>query len=631
MGVRLVVRSGWPMRVATSIFFYGLSLNLLLAIVAVFRFLGVEYSIGYTIHVADAMLFSSQVDPIMWLLVTVATAVTALLLAGGVGGKEGFGWGLYSLVAFVEVGLYANEQTVLAYWISLLFGLSFLVTTLMLARQFETRIAYNGVFMTLVGFLAALVVVESIALISRAVGWFPNLQPPEILLNTQALQDELSGFLFSYSTILMLSAILVWIAALPLIFRASQYRAVLVQEKEHHAHEARLISLILLGLSFVLAVIVPLVPYVSSSQLRGVDALFYYERLSSTSSFGEAIAQLGVEPREPYILLLYIVHRLTGWDAFRVTIFGPVLLGTSLALAAYLLTKELTKDWLAPGVAAFLSSSSLHTAVGLFAGIYANWLAMSIAMLFLYFLEKSLAKPSGALIVLTTLTSYVAAFLHAWTWGIMLTTVFVALVLMSPELFTKKTDRLRNFIRTRGPVLFSASSPLILVIITEMVGVFPGLKGAISSGLNDVIGNMSLTRLDSVFQTLSFTLHWYVGSLLAYPPLLLLAAVGGISIALSELRTPRLLVAWLLTTSFSAVLLDSYFQWRVLYIIPFELLASVGISSILSAADWATRTYGSGSSRLMLTLKLLLVAVILIDSLNYVLRADLVLPMAVQS
>jgi hypothetical protein len=122
-----------------------------------------------------------------------------------------------------------------------------------------------------------------------------------------------------------------------------------------------------------------------------------------------------------------------------------------------------------------------------------------------------------------------------------------------------------------------------------------------------------------------------VGSLLDYPPLLLLAAIGGISIALSELKTARLLIAWLLTTSLSAVLLDSWFQWRVLYIVPFELLASVGVLSVISAANWATKPCGSGSSRLVLAFKLLFVVVILMDSLNYVLRGITILPAAIPS
>lgn len=616
---------------ASWMFFYGLSANLLLATVAALSYFGVAYRVGYETHVAKATLFPGSADSTVWLLVTGVTVASALLLTAGTRARERVGWILYSFVAVLGVGLYADGQTTLAYGVSLLLTLSFLSTTLMLPTWSTSKMKFlnsNGFFMTVTGFFVLLVVIESSALISRVGGLLIGTVALQALTSIQALQDELSGSLSAFSTILMLAAILVWVLALPLILHTPRYRTAPVRKKERSHDPARLFSFIMLGLALVLAVLVPLAPYASSVQLRGVDTRFYYQELAATSSFADAVSRLGVEPRQPYILALYMVQRLTGWDSLHVTIFGPVLLQMAFAFTSYLLTRELTQDWLTAGVAAVLSSSSMHTAVGLYAGIYANWFAMSAGILFIYFLEKSLTKPTMTLTLLTTLTSYALAFLHAWTWAIMLTAAFVGVGLMSLGFFVNKKTEWRNFIRTRGPVLLLASSPVLLVVVAAATGILPGLSSAIAYGLFGIGGSMSPTRLSFIYPTLSFTMRWYVGSLLAYPPLLILAALGGIWIAFSELRAASLLIGWLLTTSVAAMLLDSWYQWRVLNVIPFELLASIGLLGALAGVDWAAKPLGPRGSRLVPIFKLLLVAVILTDSVNYVFRADVILPMA---
>jgi hypothetical protein len=617
-GLRQEIIHGWPVRAASWAFFYGLSLNFLLATVAALRFLGVEYGIGYQIHVANAAVLSDQLDPVIWLLVTAVTAVTALMLAVDSGGNERVSWELYAIVAVAGIGLQASGHAILAYGISLVLGLFFLALTILPAEHPVLRTKRNGFFMTLTGIFALLFIVESLALIAHVLAVLPNIKPADALSNVQTLQDELSGSLFDYSTILMLSALFVWIPALPLILHAQPRGRVTARESRQEPNRTRLVSFALLGLAVLVAIIVPLLPYVNSVQLQGVDAPFYYQHLSSTSSISQAIGMLGAEPREPYILLLFIVERLTGWNALQTTIFGPVILGVSFAASAYLLAWELLEDPLTAGIAAFLASTSLHMTVGLYAAIYANWLAMSVALLFLYLLERSLRKPTFVLVLLTTLTSFVVAFIHAWTWGMMMSAVLVALALMS-------VGGRRDFIKTRGPVILLAWSPLLVAIFAGVFGFFKGITDAIFFDVHDIVGSMSLARLGSVYLNFSYTLHSYVGSLLAYPLLLFLAAVGGLSIALSELPRARLLVAWLLVTSVSALLLDPWFQWRLLFIIPFELLASAGIVTLLSVVDWAASLYGPRNLRLVHVVKLVLVAVLLMDFVNYAVRGDLIL------
>jgi hypothetical protein len=57
-----------------------------------------------------------------------------------------------------------------------------------------------------------------------------------------------------------------------------------------------------------------------------------------------------------------------------------------------------------------------------------------------------------------------------------------------------------------------------------------------------------------------------------------------------------LFAAWLMITPVSIVLLDPLYQWRSLYVIPFEVYAAIGVLGLLGGLDWA---YGRGTSRLI--------------------------------
>ena len=82
-------------------------------------------------------------------------------------------------------------------------------------------------------------------------------------------------------------------------------------------------------------------------------------------------------------------------------------------------------------------------------------------------------------------------------------------------------------------------------------------------------------------------------------------------------------------SSVSAVLLDPWFQWRALYLIPFEVLSAAGAVFLLTIIDHAGRKVPAPEQKnrmLIRTLKILLLLVILIDSFNYGLKTDAILP-----
>lgn len=614
--------------------FLGLSLSLFLALAGVCSSLGLGYRVGYLLREIDLVILSRKVDSMVWLVVTGTTAIAALGLAAWSNGRERSCWVFYSLMAFVQIALFLGGRADVALWISLLFGSAFLASTAILAERLRMRTQPKGVIITVSGFLSILALVESLALISNfLIMTSPNLIIDSTLfLNSMAFQNQLSGLLFFYSPLLMLAAIFVWVPMLPLIFEIPSTEGKSDNDsRETTVHKfltSRKISLALLVLASLWASVIPLLPYAIEPRLRGVDVSFYYDHLSSTASLSDAIAQLGVEPRAPYLLLLYGIRSLTGWDPHLTMMVGPAVLGVLFSLAVYLLTRQLSGDWLAAGIAALFAASSLHIAVGLFAGIYANWLGLSVAILFLYLLDKALTKTSTIVILLSILASYLVVFVHAWTWGIVIAATAVTLTLMIIGLLISREDRdMRNSVKTCAIVFCAATLPMLAAMI-GLVNVLPGLREAIYNGLYEVAGSFSLSRLDDVIPTLTMTMNFYVGSLLAYPLILIIAVIGGVSMARSNSQHARPISAWLIVASVSAILLDSWFQWRVLYLVPFEVLAAIGIVFLFSTIDRAIRPnrLGSENTRLLQMIKLFLLIVVIMDFMNYSLRADLILP-----
>jgi hypothetical protein len=166
-------------------------------------------------------------------------------------------------------------------------------------------------------------------------------------------------------------------------------------------------------------------------------------------------------------------------------------------------------------------------------------------------------------------------------------------------------------------------APLLLAAVGDSVGIFPGSISALASGPFTVLGDIASVRY--VYQALTFSMRYYVGALFSYPLVLILSALGAISMALSYSGRARLPIAWLFATSIITILVQSWFQWRVLYLVPFELLASVGITSILRILDRIIKINDRHDARILTALKILFVAVILLDFVNYGLRATTLL------
>ncbi len=573
---------------------------------------------GYEILPIDLVLIANYMDLFIWFWGTVAIAVLALLVALVRRGRERWAYALFSASMFLPIAVYLNQQPFAAYSSSLILQVLFIVLITIFARRFRLGTRFEGA-VTALSLLVILAGVELGSLFWHVQGVW-SLSVPLI-----TLQAQLSGLAFNIVTPLMLAALFSWVAIIPFAVRNILRRS--TQETAREAgRNTRLISLLLLLLALVVSILVALSPYASASMLRGVDTRYYYEALSSIHSFADFLTVFRVDYKAFCLLFFYAIEVSTGWDPYLVTIAGPAALAALLVIVSYLFILGVTRNWLAAGFSGMLAAASFQVTVGLYAGIFANLLAVSFVLLVFYFLSTPLTKFR---VILLILASYAVLLAHVWTWGIMMGAVGVSAIFnVLLWLGDRKASALKGSIVAHSLLLLCCSLPVMIAYFGSYLSLLsPGIASSLSVGLYFEVGSMSLARLSGIMPSLSATLTRFVGAIFAYPLTLALTVVGFIFLAKTNVRTIGPLVGLSVVTSVSVLLVNLSYQWRLLYLIPFQALAAVGVMGLLGAVEWVTARVGiDPTTRLVRLSEALLVGVILIDSVNYALSAVAYLP-----
>jgi len=596
----------------------GISVTLIFAFARFSANLGLQYHVGYEILPIDLVLIANYADLFIWFWGTVLIAVLALFVALVRRGRERGAYALFSASMFLPIAVYLNQQPFAAYSASLILQVLFIVLITIFARKFRLGTQLEGT-VTALSLLVLLAGVELVSLF-RHVQWIWNPSVPLI-----TLQAQLSGLAFNIVTPLMLVALFSWVAIIPLAVRNVLRRSTQETAREP-GRNTRLVSLLLLLLALVVSVLVALSPYASTSTLRGVDTRYYYEALSSIHSLADFPTIFRFNYTALCLLFFYAIEVSTGWNPYLVTIAGPAALAALLVIVSYLLILGVTRNWLAAGFSSMLAAASFHVTVGLYAGIFANFLAMSFVLLVFYFLSTPLTKFRAILMILA---SYAVLLAHVWTWGIMMGAVVVSAIFNGLLwLGDRKASALKGSIVAHSLLLLCCSLSVMIAYFGSYLSLPSfGIAASLVNVLHTEVGSMSIARLGGIMPSLSATLTRFVGAIFAYPLTLALTIVGFIFLAKTNVRATGPFVGLSVVTSVSVLLVDLSLRWRVLYLIPFQALAAVGVMGLLGAVEWVAARVGiDPTTRLVRLSEALLVGVILIDSVNYALSAVAYLP-----
>src|ERR687892_1157727 len=358
------------------------------------------------------------------------------------------------------------------------------------------------------------------------------------------------------------------------------------------------IGLLLLAIVLSLfLVLIPQHPLINNdNQYIGVDTGYYagwIGELTRSKSLSDFIYQLfavhGQSGDRPLSLLfLFSVYQIAGGgntSLAEVIEHFPLILGPGIVLAFYFLTIELTRNEKIALIAAFLGAVSYHTLVGIYAGFYANWLALivgyiSIAFLFRYLRTGRLSD----IIVFSTLLIGVL-FFHVYTWTVLAAVAGVFLVAML--LVIQKNKNKNNvgnnnpFTKSRGRIIWLLLAILVSIGVDIAKVSLTGSSGGLEQDIDVAQRSLGIEQFNLRFDILDATMHGSLGGVFSNFIILIL---GLFWVLKSNMREPgTIFVMIFLSAGLVPLYIGSWtLQVRVLYDIPFEIPAAIALYYISS-------------------------------------------------
>jgi hypothetical protein len=321
-------------------------------------------------------------------------------------------------------------------------------------------------------------------------------------------------------------------------------------------------------------------------QLRwpgGADYPWYVGNLRSIASFPDVVQFLHGD-RGLFLLLLSLTRTVTGATAEDVVRFAPAMLSVLLALSAFLLVREGTGRVWVSSFAALLSVVSAQTSLGMYAGILANWFALSIVNFTFAVVIRSirLRSPSAAAGSIVLSLALITGYAYAWVVAV----VELLLALIGSLAAFRATDRnewKRDVGILCGLIGGIVLVPLVLVsIAAPLVGIRlealdPSTWFALGWRYALAAGGQTM---GSMLSALKYTL---TQSRMELPFLALLSVLGLLDHA-PQARSFARIIAAMVLVPFAIELVPnapSYFPVRGFYLIPLYVLAALGAENVI--------------------------------------------------
>ncbi|MFP3984596.1 MAG: hypothetical protein ACLFU9_01340 [Candidatus Bathyarchaeia archaeon] len=348
-----------------------------------------------------------------------------------------------------------------------------------------------------------------------------------------------------------------------------------------------------------------------SKQFVGIDTSHYVVFLENMA--GEdglhvlSYAFFGLRERWLSVSLLYFFSVLFELPFGVVAQFSPLVVGPLIVVATYFFMRRARFPEAVCAFAGFVSAFSFVLVMGVFAAFLSNMMAWVVLLVFWGFLIEALRSQSWKPCLLAGCALACVLFLHVYTWSLMM----LVLVCLAGYFFLRYVG---GFESPRRLKLTSAIVVSNLAI--ELTRLFFGGLESASSG---AAVSLAQSGLSPVFVWLSAEVvlqkFWY--GFFMTPAMLFMAAVGVLTVVFDvwpeDFCLP--LKFWVAAPSLLFLFGDSVVKTRVLYALPFHVLAALGI---LSFSCWFSRQFRGSYGK---TLAVFFVVLFLLVNVNYALRS----------
>src|SRR5438445_13622844 len=276
----------------------------------------------------------------------------------------------------------------------------------------------------------------------------------------------------------------------------------------------------------------------------------------------------------------------------------PIFLGPLLTISSFVFVAKGQGNERKAALSSLMTALSFQITVGLWAGFYANWLALAEAYFLLSAILKLSKSESRSSLLIALSLSLAILFTHPWTWDFMM--VLCALFLFSQS-FTNHDVKL-----ARLAIVFLAVNALIDVVRFYTLNA----SGTGIAGLDTITTGVNLSQFASFWPNLVATLVQYYVQLLAGSVVLGFAMVALWRLLSAREGFWRLISMWIVLASLPFPFSSSLLQARIVYLLPIPILASAGTIGLQGLVQGAMQ-------------KSLIVLAVLLLSANYAIGAVL--------
>lgn len=335
------------------------------------------------------------------------------------------------------------------------------------------------------------------------------------------------------------------------------------------------ISLIML-LSVMLA-IVPHLPVVNNNhQLVGADTSVYVDlqnKLGQSKGIEDflhkAFVTMLAGDRPIALILIFGLVKALQIDPSAVIDNLQIILGPALVLVVYLFTRELSSSDKVSLLAALFTAVSFQTLVGIYAGYYANWIALIIGYLGFVFLFRFLKKPVKRDFILFSSSMVLLLFSHEYTWTVLTIVMSIFLIVMVGTNGYKRSNAILL-------LLIILSTVIIDIAKSRMIGVSNGFGRDLSVAHQQQAG---ISQFANRWSNLKDTMQNYYGAQFSNFIILGLALYWVFRSTMRD-TTSILLMIFLSIGIIPLFFGDWIIQSRVFYDIPFQIPAALGLSYV---------------------------------------------------
>jgi len=331
-----------------------------------------------------------------------------------------------------------------------------------------------------------------------------------------------------------------------------------------------------LSLFMFLSIFFVLLPHQSfinnENELVGADTVDYVKWLDNirTEDSGElmyrAFAVQNSGDRPLSFLFFSAILSIFPENPYQIIDHIPIIFSPLLVLTVFFLTRELTSNDTVSLLASFLTAISFQPLIGIYAGLYANWLALIVGYLSFIFLIRFLKRPTGINYLVYSVLLFLIMFSHLYTWTVL--TLFIGIFLIV-------SCWLKIFERKRVALIFL----IIVASIAFDVGKSIMIDKPFGIERDVIIAstNVNFGDISTIWSNLSQTSLVYAVGLFGNFLILSLCIYWLLRSNLREM--PHLFIAVFLSIGILPILVgNELIQSRVFYDISFQIPAAIGLA-----------------------------------------------------